>query len=298
MRHDEVMLATLVHLFTPHHGNNHRPRVVHPEGLVVLTALAFVFHVAIRQLIPMTPLGQVLGYASSITVDRVLEETNAKRSQAGLAPLKVNAKLSQAANAKATHMFDNQYWSHTAPDGTSPWTFIQRAGYKYSIAGENLARDFGDTSSMVQAWMDSPTHKANILQSKYNETGLAVVDGKLDGIETTLVVQMFGASSIVAPAPKKTTVVPSIVPAAQEISTHVATVLSETNVATPIVSPLALSKALYMSMLLILICVFLYDSYIARKKNLIRMTGKNLAHLALLSVVLLVIILRRGGMLL
>ena len=89
-------------------------------------------------------------------------------------------------------MFTDQYWAHTAPDGTEPWTFMHQMGYQYVVAGENLARDFGQTDEMVSAWLASPTHRANIMNPKYQEIGIAVIDGVLEGYETTLVVQMFG----------------------------------------------------------------------------------------------------------
>ena len=89
-------------------------------------------------------------------------------------------------------MFNKQYWAHTAPDGKEPWDFMSEAGYSYQVAGENLARDFSTTSAMVAAWMASPTHRANIMNGRYTEIGIAVINGTLEGVETTLVVQMFG----------------------------------------------------------------------------------------------------------
>jgi hypothetical protein len=77
------MFSTLAHLFVPRHTNNHRPRIIHPEGLIVLTALVFVFHLTIKQLLPLTPVGTVLGYASSITVGQVLDGINKERTKAG-----------------------------------------------------------------------------------------------------------------------------------------------------------------------------------------------------------------------
>src|SRR5258708_28336998 len=89
-------------------------------------------------------------------------------------------------------MFANQFWAHVAPDGTSPWQFFKNAGYQYYSAGENLARDFSNTSDMMAAWMASPTHRANIVNGRFREIGVAVVDGRLLGSDTTLVVQLFG----------------------------------------------------------------------------------------------------------
>jgi hypothetical protein len=155
-------------------------------------------------------LGNILGYASDISVSEVIRLTNQERAKSGLTQLQINSELSNAAAGKARDMFEKQYWSHTSPSGTEPWDFITGAGYSYRVAGENLARDFSNTSSMVQAWMTSPTHRDNIMHPRYQEIGIAVVNGSLDGVETTLVVQMFGAPKVVAVDPA-----PSIVESAQ-----------------------------------------------------------------------------------
>lgn len=183
------------HLFTPHDTNNHRPRILHPAGLLVLIAVFILFQSwtqLFKYALVSAPQGYILGFASSIFPQQVVEQTNAQRAMDGLPPLSLNQQLTEAAAGKANHMFANNYWAHVAPDGTTPWVFIKNAGYRYSVAGENLARDFGDTGSMIGAWMNSPTHRENIMNPKYSQIGVAVVDGVLEGSETTLVVQMFG----------------------------------------------------------------------------------------------------------
>lgn len=283
------MISVLAHLFTPQHSNHQRPRILHPEGFVVLIAIALSAQVLITKLIPVTPFEKILGYSSSITASQVLEETNTKRKNEGLPPLTLNKKLSNAAVAKATYMFDHQYWSHTAPDGTTPWTFIQKSGYSYSIAGENLARDFGDISSMISAWMNSPTHRANILQKKYSDIGIAVVDGKLQGVETTLVVQMFGSPSVVQ---AKTS---------DEGATHTfsnASVLADVSTSLPMYSPHDLTRAVSFAIVLLLVYILAYDMVVARRKNLVRIVGKNLAHILLFSVIFGILLISQGGLLL
>jgi len=136
-----------------------------------------------------------LGYSSEITVEKVLQQTNQQRQNNDLPPLLFNSALSESARLKAEDMFVNNYWAHSSPEGSSPWDFIKSTDYQYSVAGENLAKDFYDTPSMVKAWMHSPTHRDNIVHLKYKETGIAVVNGVLGGIKTTLVVQHFGTPS-------------------------------------------------------------------------------------------------------
>ncbi|HZZ99065.1 MAG TPA: CAP domain-containing protein [Candidatus Saccharimonadia bacterium] len=315
------MLETLAHLFTPQQTNNHRPRILHPEGLVVLTAIALIFHILIRTAPGLATNGSVLGYSSSITMSQVLSSINAQREHNGLSDLKSNDKLDQAASAKASDMFAQQYWAHTSPTGVTPWFFLKNAGYEYSVAGENLARDFGDTDSMISAWMESPSHKENILNSKYIDTGIAVLDGQLQGTQTTLVVQMFAAPSVAQPtvqtnkplvqivtkvqaetqvptatqqADVKGTSVPATQkPTAQQPITKTPTEFSTT----PTYSPLQLSKAVALSMLTLLIGVLAYDMVMAHKHKTVRITGKNLAHIALFTVVALAVIFFKGGLL-
>ena len=293
------MFSTLAHLFVPRHTNNHRPRLIHPEGLVVLTALVFVFNIALKQLLPLTSAGKILGYASSITANQVLDNINKERIKAGETPLKLNDKLTQAATAKATNMLNEQYWAHTSPTGKTPWVFVQNAGYQYSVAGENLARDFGDTPSMIAAWMASPTHQANILQKKYVETGIAVVDGKLGGVETTLVIQMFGAPSVLSGSivgqGSQTIGFHEIV---KQTTAPFQQVLAETQSVTRIFSPTDLTKSLLAGMVLLLFVVLLYDLRVARKNNLVRVAGKNSAHLLLMIVLAIILITKHGGLLL
>lgn len=135
----------------------------------------------------------VLGDATSISVQDLLTYTNMKRQANGLAPVKLNKELSTAANQKAKHMFAQNYWAHVAPDGTTPWVFIKDSGYQYLYAGENLARGFDSGSEVVEAWMNSPTHRENMLSPNYTDIGFAIMPGSLTGSDTVLVVQMFGS---------------------------------------------------------------------------------------------------------
>jgi hypothetical protein len=121
-----------------------------------------------------------------------LKYTNQKRKENGVPPLKLNAELSAAAEKKAQDMFKDGYWAHVAPDGTEPWDFILDEGYDYIYAGENLAKNFSNSKEVVEAWFKSPSHKSNLIGANYDEVGFAVVNGVMDGYETTLVVQMFG----------------------------------------------------------------------------------------------------------
>lgn len=128
-----------------------------------------------------------------MTSDALLAGTNNERRKAGLSQLKINEKLSQAAFLKAQDMFEKQYWAHTAPGGTTPWQWFGKAGYNYSFAGENLAKNFRTADAALTAWMASSEHKENILSKHYSDVGFAVVDGILDGKNATIIVALYGA---------------------------------------------------------------------------------------------------------
>src|SRR3989344_8481927 len=190
-------MANPLHLFLPHTHNNHKAKLLHHRSLLILLGI-FVMAQSALSIIGSTP-SNVLSYASFISPSTVIELTNKERRIVGLPALKENGKLDRAAVAKAADMIARDYWAHNAPDGTEPWTFILNSGYSYLHAGENLARDFRDPASVVTAWMKSASHKANLISPKYQDIGVAVVDGKLNGVETTLVVQMFGTTQVATP---------------------------------------------------------------------------------------------------
>lgn len=184
------------HIFLPASSNNQRPKILHPAGLSIIVGI-FLLNNALKCLVGIIP-GYVLGFASSVTTEEIISLSNQERAKAGLPHLSQNPQLTNAAYAKAQDMFSQNYWAHVSPTGTQPWTFIRNAGYNYQSAGENLARDFADSNSLMAAWMASSSHKENILSSRYENIGVAVMDGTLEGIETRLVVQMFGSPAVIS----------------------------------------------------------------------------------------------------
>lgn len=122
---------------------------------------------------------------------------NKERVFANLPPLKLNNKLSTAARNKALDMANQHYFSHISPVDGKKWSdFIKESNYSYEEAGENLANGFENPVEMVTAWMKSPSHKENILNKDVDETGIGYAYGKLGGIPTIFVVQIFGAQEI------------------------------------------------------------------------------------------------------
>lgn len=150
--------------------------------LIQIFAFAFIFFVAVSPVL-----------ASQITVDNIIKYVNESRESQGLYPLSENEKLNEAAQKKLNDMIENKYFSHTSPAGVEPWHWFSETGYDYKYAGENLAINFETAEAQHKAWMKSPTHRKNILNTDYREIGVAVGAGEIGGETAIITVQEFGA---------------------------------------------------------------------------------------------------------
>jgi len=180
------------HKHTPHYLKHYLPYL--PTLLVLFIGLLFG---GVNS--PVNNRG-VLAYATEMSQGGLLSSTNSYRSNAGKKSLSLNSKLTAAAQAKANDMVNRDYWSHNTPDGKEPWVFIQNAGYSYTKAGENLAYGFSTSSATVVGWMNSPTHKANMLDASFTEVGFGYAnssDFNNSGKET-VVVAMYGKPQVLA----------------------------------------------------------------------------------------------------
>jgi len=148
-----------LHHFLPHPETKQRAKLLSHTALIVYSLVMLVVIGAFHILPRVAP--GVLGYASNINATALLEGTNEYRSGEGLESLSISPALTEAAQKKAAHMFENDYWDHIAPDGTAPWDFILGEGYDYRYAGENLAKNFSTSDQVVEAWYKSPSHKEN-----------------------------------------------------------------------------------------------------------------------------------------
>lgn len=277
-------------LFVPHEKNNHRAILLQPWFLTLLLGFYLLNQLLIKSLTVVKP--GVLGYSSEITTQKVLDLTNTERAKLKLSQLKLNSILSKSAQAKAQDMFKNNYWAHNSPQGKTPWDFFKAVDYQYSVAGENLAKDFYDTDSMVKAWMNSPTHRDNIVNSRYQETGIAVVNGVLNGIKTTLVVQHFG--SPLNPKLETTNSEPKLEPVNPAPNITQDNVLSA-NIDTKTISPLQISKFMGTLLFVVIIGVLFVDSYITLKNNTHRLTGSSASHIGFLLIILIFVIFSQQG---
>lgn len=270
-------MSFLHHLLLPRESNNWRARLLHPSVLIVLIVYVLWSQQLISKVSYHFP--QILGFASQIPPETIISLTNSERASRGLSPLKLNAELSQAAQAKAGDMLARDYWAHISPVGTQPWYFITQSGYTYRYAAENLARDFSNPESIVSAWITSPSHRENLFNAKYQDIGVAVVDGKLGGQETTLVVQMFGTPLTSQP----------VVGGASSFTVQAAAPASPSALAEagPIANPFGITKIISLAILGIILAVLVIDIVAAGRQKIVRWTSKSLAHFIFLATLLI-----------
>ena len=108
---------------------------------------------------------------------KVLELVNVERAKEGLSPLVMDSRLQQVATEKSKDMAISDYFSHTSPNYGSPFDMMKEFGISYMAAGENIAMGYRTAESVMDGWMNSPGHKANILSSKYGKIGIGVYFG-------------------------------------------------------------------------------------------------------------------------
>lgn len=143
---------------------------------------------------------RVLGFASTIDSNSLLEATNSQRVKYGESRLELNEALSSAAQAKAEDMQARNYWSHETPDGEQPWSFIDDTNYEYHKAGENLAYGFLNSSATVSGWMNSPSHRQNMLDQGYTDVGFGIVNATdyLGKDDQTIIVAFYAVPASLA----------------------------------------------------------------------------------------------------
>lgn len=322
------MRKLLLHYFTPHELNNYRSKLLHHSSLFAFALLLFVGTFAINYTHKTHP--EVLGISYTITEQDLLKYTNQARQENGLPALSLNQSLITAASAKADDMFAKNYWAHFAPDGTSPWYFIKNAGYNYLFAGENLAEGFTDSKSIVDAWMNSPSHRENLLSDKYKDIGFAIEEGNLQGHDVVLVVQMFGAQDVplpiaqASPIPQPTRSVITLTPAPTYVAASSPAVVTQPTVVqqnldanhleksmakaepkaaitpsflntsvinNPLFNLSSPTRAIPVIIIASLLLALIIDFVIIERKKIPRLVGHNLDHIMILAMFLLLLLL-------
>lgn len=156
------------------HGAHHRHSKSYVKTYWPYLPMLLIVMIGIAINTSLTRSQRVLGAQSDFSQASLLAATNAARQAAQESDLTVDPALTAAAVAKASDMAANNYWAHTSPQGKTPWSFISAAGYSYQTAGENLAYGFSDANGVVTGWMNSKEHRANILNSSYEQVGFGV----------------------------------------------------------------------------------------------------------------------------
>lgn len=126
----------------------------------------------------------------------IIELTNSYRQSIGLNQLAINPRLTQAAVNKAKDILAGGYFNHSSPTGRKFSDWIKEVGYTYFYVGENLAIDFQNSQDTFEAWLKSETHRRNLEQKEFQETGVAAINGNYDGRKTTVIVQLFGTRAL------------------------------------------------------------------------------------------------------
>lgn len=185
-----------------------------------------------------------LSYSTEMSISGLLSSTNAERTGNGLSSLSLNSKLNSSAQAKANDMVSKDYWAHNTPSGQEPWVFFDSAGYNYQKAGENLAYGFSTSSATVVGWMNSASHRANILDGAYTEVGFGFANSEnfVGTGQETIVVAHYGTPVASTPAPtpapapvaSKPQSKPQSLPASETVETAPAEVAEEAPVEEPV----------------------------------------------------------------
>lgn len=178
--------------FIPHECNDHKPRILRTRSLsLIVLSLVLVKALVGFYLFLIYP--SIARMTADINSE-IITLTNKSRVENNLPALSLNFVLVASAKTKAEDMLKNDYFAHQSPNGYMPWQWIDRNQYAYIFAGENLAMNFSSALSAHRALMQSPSHRKNILNTKYQDIGIAVASGKINGQETNVLVEFFGAA--------------------------------------------------------------------------------------------------------
>lgn len=191
-------LAKVKHVCIGCNDNDHKPKILLESGVVIVLVVSIFVLVATFGSRFVFKSG---GLPAEVYSSVLISLANDTRADMSLNTLSQNNLLTVAAQLKANDMVANGYFAHTSPSGQTPWYWLDRVGYSYSYAGENLAVNFSESSKVNDAWINSPTHYSNIINENFTEIGIATAKGKYKGKDSVYVVQFF-ASPKITPTPK------------------------------------------------------------------------------------------------
>lgn len=188
------MIFLLKKYFIPHEDNEHKPHVLRKQAILFIATFVLLFGmIFLLQTFIVFP---KTNFLAAVFPNVVVDLTNNNRGAAGLSVLQINSLLEKAAQQKAQDMAQKGYFAHTSPEGKTPWYWLDKTGYRYSYAGENIAIHFYDSQDLVKSWMNSSSHRTNILNKNFTEIGIGVATGLYKGKETVYIVQLFGRPTV------------------------------------------------------------------------------------------------------
>lgn len=172
----------------PNSNNNYHPYLLRQRFLSLTVILIIISNILFSAL-------GLVSINAYVDFNSIYNLQNIERTKNSLSDLIVNPLLVESATQKAQAMLLSDCWSHYCPDGKSPWDFFDNVGYDYIYAGENLGEGFSENEALMSAWMNSPTHRENILNNKFTEVGIGFAKGNYQGINNnTIIVVHFGTS--------------------------------------------------------------------------------------------------------
>lgn len=185
------MQPGIINFFLATPDNNYHPPVLSYKAFVLYGLLLILIRIL---------LGALPSQGAAVESQTLMKLINLERGQRNLTTLLTDDRLIQAATEKSQDMIDRDYFAHIDPDGNYVWPRIEKAGYRpYRILGENLAVDFSTSEGMVKAWIDSPTHRANLLHPEFADQGLGALYGDFENRFTNLTASLFGRLALPGP---------------------------------------------------------------------------------------------------
>jgi len=197
----KFMKELLKDLFVPCKENGFKPRVLETQFFFILLGLL----VGLK-ILTLVSFWDNFGATifNQVSQADLYVLTNEARASNGVGKLEVSSRLEAVAQLKLADMFQDNYFSHTSPSGVDPWVWFGKANYDYKLAGENLAMSFMSSDEVLKAWLNSESHRKNLLLSDFQEIGIAVGSGMINDQQTVAVVQVFGTPRTTALAVKNT----------------------------------------------------------------------------------------------
>ncbi|MGB9848186.1 MAG: CAP domain-containing protein [Minisyncoccia bacterium] len=174
-------------------------------------------------------------FLASLISNSIVQYTNQYRLTSNAPQLTINPLLNEAARLKAEDMAQKGYFSHTSPDNITPWEWLKKVGYDYVYAGENLALNFTDSQEVVEAWLNSESHRQNLLNPNFKEIGIGIAKGTYKNQPAIFIVQFFGTPKLMPNS--ETNQAKNHLVSPSPLATPIKTYQSPKPTQTPIISP-------------------------------------------------------------